>query len=126
MKGTNNIMNILKKSLLIIWPGLLALPLNGCDQPPSPPPAEMHLTDRPVATVYKIKAAPGTEKVSCYRITTNSMTEMTRLQSEQLVNIVAIEEGLLQFNNQLWLHIYPRLTHRPSCYVNVDNLIPYS
>ncbi|MEZ5536696.1 MAG: hypothetical protein R3F02_13855 [Thiolinea sp.] len=118
-------MRLLKKSLLIIWPGLLILSLAGCDQPPPPPQADIRITDRPIATVYKIRTGSATETVSCYRITNNSMTEMTSLQSEQLVNIVAIEEGLLKFDNQLWLHIYPRLTHRPSCYVNVDNLIPY-
>lgn len=98
--------------------------LSGCNETP-PPQADIRITDRPVATVYRIKADENTDGVRCYRIQQDGMTTMTRLQSEQLVDIVAVEEGLLQFNNQLWLHVYPRLTHRPSCYVNVDNLIPY-
>ncbi|MGB1257627.1 MAG: hypothetical protein ACPG51_17285 [Thiolinea sp.] len=54
------------------------------------------------------------------------ISQMTVLQENQLVTIVAVEEGLRRFNNELWLHIYPKLSHRPSCYVNVNNLIPYS
>jgi hypothetical protein len=118
-------MHRFKKKSLMPLSGLLFALVSGCEQPAPPPQADIRITDRPVATIYKVKAATDTQTVRCYRLQNTGMTEMTRLQDEQLVNIVAIEEGLLQFDNQLWLHIYPRLTHRPSCYVNVDNLIPY-
>lgn len=125
MEGIKNCVNKLRTQWPILLSGLLLISLTGCDQPPPPPQADVRITDRPIATVYKIKPATDTQTVRCYRVQNNTMVEMTNLQSEQLVNIVAVEEGLLQFDDQLWLHIYPRLTHRPSCYVNVDNLIPY-
>lgn len=114
-------MNRQVKTYPILLTGLLLMA--GCDSPP-PPQVDVRITDRPIATIYKIKAT-NTEKVQCYRIQNADMTKITTLHSEELVNIVAVEEGLIQFDNQLWLQIYPRLTHRPGCYVNVDNLIPY-
>ncbi len=110
---------------LLLSSGLLLTMLGGCHETPPPPQADIRITNRPVATVYKVKADTNADYVRCYRIQQNNITEMTRLQNEQLVDIVAVEEGLLRFNHQLWLHVYPRLTHRPSCYVNVNNLIPY-
>lgn len=121
MERINKIMDVPNRTPLLLLSGLLMM--SGCDNPP-PPQADVKITDRPVATVYKVKAT-GTETVQCYRIQNADMTKITQLQSDQLVNIVAVEEGLVKFDDQLWLQIYPRLTHRPGCYVNVDNLIPY-
>nr|CAA6827296.1 MAG: Unknown protein [uncultured Thiotrichaceae bacterium] len=120
MECLNKTVNRLNATPLMIS-GLLLL--SGCEEPPAPQ-ADIRITDRPVATVYKIKSA-GNENVQCYRIQNSDMTQVTTLKSEQLVDIVAVEEGLVSLNDKLWLQVYPRLTHRPSCYVNVDNLIPY-
>ena len=120
MECINKIMNALNKTPLLLS-GLLMV--SGCDNPP-PPQADVRITDRPVATVYKVRAT-NTDNVQCYRIRNSAMAKITTLKNEQLVEIVAIEEGLIKFNDKLWLQIYPRLTHRPGCYVNVDNLIPY-
>ncbi len=121
MECINKIMDALNKAPLLLS-GLLMI--SGCDNPP-PPQADVRITNRPVATVYKVKAT-NTGIVQCYRIQSSGMTKITQLQSGQLVDIVAVEEGLIKLNDKLWLQIYPRLTHRPGCYVNVDNLIPYS
>ena len=120
MECINKIMNALNKTPLLMS-GLLVI--SGCDNPP-PPQADVRITNRPVATVYKIRATK-TDNVQCYRIRNSVMTKITTLKNKELVEIVAIEEGLVKFNDKLWLQIYPRLTHRPGCYVNVDNLIPY-
>lgn len=121
MECINKIMDALNKAPLLLS-GLLMI--SGCDNPP-PPQADVRITNRPVATVYKVKTT-NTGIVQCYRIQSSGMTKITQLQSGQLVDIVAVEEGLIKLNDKLWLQIYPRLTHRPGCYVNVDNLIPYS
>ena len=104
---------------------LLVVLLSACDEPP-PPAATLHITSRPVATTYKIKPAEAAQTVACYLIQNDQLKPLTVLPRDDLVDIVAIEEGLRPHQGDLWLHIYPRLTHRPSCYVNVNNLIPYS
>ena len=81
--------------------------------------------NRSVATLYKIRTTPPETRVACYLLQNNSVEILTTLQKNELVEIVAIEEGLLPYDGQLWLRIYPPLSHRPNCYVNVDNLIPY-
>jgi hypothetical protein len=48
------------------------------------------------------------------------------LRNGQLVDLVAEQEGIIQRGTQFWLHVYPRLSHRPSCYLNVDSLVPVS
>ena len=82
--------------------------------------------DRPVATTYKIKTNGDADTVQCFRIQNTEISQLTTLKKDQLVDIVAVEQGLRRFDGQLWLNIYPKLTHRPSCYVNINNLIPYS
>lgn len=105
---------------------MFAALLSACDDAPPPPAADIRITSRPIATIYKIKATDAAQRVQCYQIRDNQLTTLTTLPSDDLVDIVAVEEGLRQHHGELWLHIYPRLTHRPSCYVNVNNLIPYS
>ncbi len=81
---------------------------------------------RAIATTYKVKADKHTVGVKCYQMNTTKRSPLTFIAQDQLVKIVAIEEGLRYFDGELWLRVYPPLTHRPNCYVNVDNLIPYS
>lgn len=87
--------------------------------------AALQNENRTVATVYKIKTDESDDKVECYRINASGRSPMTILKKNQLVDIVAIKDGLRRFEGELWLNIYPRLSHRPSCYVNINNLIPY-
>lgn len=123
MEGIRN----MAREMILFRLMLLAviLTLTGCDDTVVPE-TDLNNKDRSVATLYKIKAGDNTGTVACFRINVTEISQMTVLQENQLVTIVAVEEGLRRFNNELWLHIYPKLSHRPSCYVNVNNLIPYS
>lgn len=105
---------------------ILSLSLSACDEEgegltESTPP----LTERPVATLYLIKPKPDNSLVPCYQGADPSSTLVTHLKSGDIVSLVAIEEGLLQRGSEFWLHVYPKLSHRPSCYVNTRSLVPY-
>lgn len=104
---------------------MLMLVLNGCDDNAFAV-AALPEERRAVATVYKIKSDTAMNRVNCYRINAQGRSPMTVLTKNQLVKIVAIEDGLRRFDGQLWLNIYPPLSHRPNCYVNINNLIPYA
>ncbi|MEZ5451182.1 MAG: hypothetical protein R3E95_03645 [Thiolinea sp.] len=109
------------QSLIIIS---MALVSHSCEDAPLPsglPPA----ASRPIATLYKVRTDNADERVPCYHIDENGLDRLTRLRNDQIVEIVDIRAGLRRYQGDLWLHVYPRLSHRPSCYVNVDNLIPY-
>ena len=88
--------------------------------------AALPSASRTIATIYKIQAGENTNVVECYRINADGRSPMTLLQKNQKVEIVAIEDGLRRFDGELWLNVYPPLSHRPTCYVNINNLIPYS
>lgn len=81
---------------------------------------------RAIATTYKVKTDSDSNNVKCYRINAEGRSPMTIIPKNQLVKIVSIEDGLRRFDGQLWLNVYPPLSHRPNCYVNINNLIPYS
>ncbi|MEZ5449535.1 MAG: hypothetical protein R3E89_11290 [Thiolinea sp.] len=81
---------------------------------------------RPVATVYKIKGSDTTSEVACRRAPTASASVMTTLRPGQRVDLVSLEEGMLETGGEFWLHVYPPLSHRPSCYINTRYLIPYA
>lgn len=83
-------------------------------------------TNRTIATIYKIQTNETNNVVQCYRISANGRFPVTRLRKNQKVEIAAIEDGLRRFEGELWLNVYPPLSHRPACYVNINNLIPYS
>lgn len=105
---------------------LVALVLSGCNE------EELRIinimpnlsNERVVATVYRIKAPSLEEPVPCYRLPSENSTRLTRLRDGQLVDLVAVEDGMIQNGDEFWLHVYPRLTHRTSCYINTRHLIP--
>lgn len=104
---------------------MLMLILTGCEDS-ALAIAALPGESRTVATTYKVKPDTDTTTVECYRINTEGRSPMTNLPKNQLVEIVSVEDGLRRFDGKLWLRVYPPLSHRPNCYVNIDNLIPYS
>ena len=103
----------------------LLLILTGCDDN-ALAIAALPNEGRTIATTYKIKTTGDNQKVACYRINADGLSTVRLLGGNQFVKIAAVEDGLRRFNGELWLNIYPPLSHRPTCYVNVNNLIPYS
>lgn len=99
--------------------------LGGC-QDKTPPPATGAVLppDRAVATVYHVSAASG--NTPCYRAADASSPIVTLLHEKQLVDLVSLEAGMVQTGQDYWLHVYPRIGHRPTCYINVRNLVPDS
>ncbi len=100
--------------------------LSACDEQgdvatePAPP-----LTERAVATLYLVKVTTADKLVPCYPKPDPSSTAMTQVKAGDIVTLAAPEEGLIQRGTEFWLNVYPKLSHRPSCYVNTRNLIPY-
>lgn len=85
------------------------------------------LSSRPIATVYKVNtAAINYAPVECRRSPAQNAQVMIRLYNGSLVDLVAIEEGMLKRDNLYWLHVYPPLSHRPSCYIDVRYLVPHA
>ncbi|MBJ6608729.1 MAG: hypothetical protein JG718_00035 [Candidatus Thiothrix moscowensis] len=102
---------------------IAAAVLGGCKQETSQPTVELPPT-RIVATVYETRSVG--DAVSCYRLPDAAAPVVTLLHNGQLVDLVALEEGTLRQGGQFWLHVYPRLGHRPSCYINTNELVPVS
>ncbi len=85
------------------------------------------LSSRPIARVYKINTlAINYAPIECRRSPEQNAEVMIRLYNGSLVDLVAIEEGMLKHDGVYWLHVYPPLSHRPSCYIDVRYLVPYA
>ncbi|QTR53395.1 hypothetical protein [Thiothrix unzii] len=105
------------------WLVLVAL-LGGCKDSTAPATPVEIPEQRVVATVYVVNASSGS--ANCYRTPDSNAPSVATLRNGQLVDLVAEQEGIIQRGTQFWLHVYPRLSHRPSCYLNVDSLVPVS
>lgn len=104
---------------------IAAILLSGCkDSAQQSPHVEVIPQARAVARVYQVISPAGS--VACYRAADSQSPIVTVLQAGQLVDLVSAEEGTLQQGKNFWLRVYPRLGHRPSCHVNVLNLVPVS
>lgn len=103
---------------------LAAILLGGCQDKPSSAGAVELPPNRPVATVYQVSAVSG--NVACHRSAATDAPIVTVLREQQLVDLVSAQEGMLQQGGEYWLHVYPRIGHRPACYINVRNLVPVS
>jgi hypothetical protein len=85
------------------------------------------ISSRPIATVYKINtAAINYAPIECRRQPATNAEVMIRIYNGSLVDLVSIEEGMLKRDDSYWLHVYPPLSHRPSCYIDVRYLAPYA
>lgn len=103
---------------------LAASLLGGCkDETTQPTTVELPPT-RIVATVYETQSDSG--DTLCFREPDAVAHIVTVLRDGQLVDLVSLEEGTLKRGDQFWLHVYPRLGHRPSCYINTRQLVPVS
>ena len=77
---------------------------------------------RKVATIYQIQA--DDQGVACLHEPTAKARTTNILKNGQLVDLVALEEGMVKEGQDYWLHVYPRLSHRPACYINTRALVP--
>jgi len=85
------------------------------------------ISSRPIATVYKVNTvAINYAPIECRRSPAKNADVMIRLYNGSLVDLVALEEGMLKRDDTYWLHVYPPLSHRPSCYIDVRYLVPYA
>ncbi|MBU0656371.1 MAG: hypothetical protein KJ914_14710 [Gammaproteobacteria bacterium] len=102
---------------------LAATLLGGCRQETTQPSVELP-PNRVVATVYAANADTG--DVACHRAPDATAPIVTLLRNGQLADLVSQEEGTFKRGEEYWLHVYPRLGHRPSCYINTSQLVPVS
>ncbi|MFI0399882.1 MAG: hypothetical protein ACH34X_12410 [Thiolinea sp.] len=85
------------------------------------------ISSRPIATVYKVNTITiDYAPIECRRSPAKNSDVMIRLYNGSLVDLVALEEGMLKRDDTYWLHVYPPLSHRPSCYIDVRYLVPYA
>ena len=77
---------------------------------------------RKVATIYQIQA--NDQGVACLHEPNVKARPTNILRNGQLVDLVALEEGMVKRGQDYWLHVYPRLSHRPACYINTRALVP--
>lgn len=85
------------------------------------------ISSRPIATVYKVNTASiDYAPIECRRSPAKNAAVMIRLYNGSLVDLVALEEGMLKRDDRYWLHVYPPLSHHPSCYIDVRYLVPYA
>lgn len=101
-----------------------ALLLGGCQDKTTPAPVVELPTARAVATVYRVTSSTG--NTACYRTPDASSQIVTVLRDQQLVDLVSPEAGMVQTGQDYWLHVYPRIGHRPACYIDSRNLVPVS
>ncbi len=102
---------------------LAASLLGGCKDETTQPTVELPPT-RVVATVYA--AHDSSDTTPCLREPDAASHITTLLRNGQLADLVSLEEGTIKRGGQYWLHVYPRLGHRPSCYINTRQLVPVS
>lgn len=96
--------------------------LGGCDAERVPDSTVELPSVRVVATVYAVQDSAG--QTPCYTAPDVTAGVSVTLRNGQRVDLVSVQEGMLQRGGQFWLHVYPRLGHRPSCYINANSLVP--
>lgn len=106
--------------------GLLfvAVLLGGCKDQTSPVDHTQLPSTRVTATVYAVQ--PDNGSANCYRDADAGSSVVTKLQTGQLTDLASPDEKVIPQGQNYWLHVYPRLSHRPSCYINVRQLVPVS
>ncbi len=77
---------------------------------------------RKIATIYQIQS--NTQEVACLQKPNAQARTTNILRNGQLVDLVAVDEGMVKNGQDYWLHVYPRLSHRPACYINTRALVP--
>lgn len=75
---------------------------------------------RTVATTYEVQS----QQAKCHQKPKASSRVIATLKYKQLVDLVSLDTQLIPEGERLWLHVYPRLNHRYSCYLNTRDLIP--
>lgn len=103
---------------------LAATLLGGCKNETSPPQVAELPPARVVATVYAARSDTG--NTACHRAPAAASALVSTLSNGQLADLVSMQEGVVKNGNDYWLHVYPRLGHRPSCYININQLVPVS
>ncbi|HPQ95646.1 MAG: hypothetical protein KDI44_13290 [Thiothrix sp.] len=99
---------------------------SGCQDSPSFASTLLPVTSgRQVATVYRVHLPADGQNVPCYRqLTVRDVVNAWLLEGD-LVVLVDVDEGMYRRDDGYWLHVYPPLSHRPTCFVDTRYLIPY-
>lgn len=104
--------------IMMLWVSTLVLACNQdtTNNTSTPLPA---LENRPVATTYRT----STES-KCYQQASKQANIIATLPKGRLVDLVSLNGASMRAEGLSWLHVYPRLSHRPSCYIETRNLVP--
>ncbi|HPE59632.1 MAG TPA: hypothetical protein PLB10_04775 [Thiolinea sp.] len=99
---------------------------SGCQDSPSfASTVAPFINGRQVATVYRVRLPENGTNVPCYRQLRVRNEVNAWLLEDDLVTLVDMDEGMYQRDGGYWLHVYPPLSHRPTCFVDTRYLIPY-
>ena len=112
----------MKRRIGLLVLGLSLISFNTSLLPPTVNRSSPVDTTRKVATIYQIQA--GAQCVACLHEPNTKARTTNILKNGQLVDLVALEEGMVKKGQDYWLHVYPRLSHRPACYINARALVP--
>jgi hypothetical protein len=104
--------------IIMLWVSTFVLACNQDTEISTPKPLPT-LENRPVATTYRT----NTES-KCYQQASKQANIIATLPAGRLVDLVSLNGASMRAEGLSWIHVYPRLSHRPSCYIETRNLVP--
>jgi hypothetical protein len=104
--------------IMMLWLSTLVLACNQDTETNISTPLP-ELENRPVATTYRTNT-----ETKCYQQASKQANIIATLPAGRLVDLVSLQGANMRSEGILWLHVYPRLSHRPSCYIETRNLVP--
>lgn len=102
----------------MLWVSSFLLACNKDTETSTPEPLPA-LESRPVATTYSTNT-----ETKCFQQASKQANIIATLPKGRLVDLVSLNGANIQAEGLSWLHVYPRLSHRPSCYIETRNLVP--
>ncbi|MGV6808871.1 MAG: hypothetical protein ACWA5U_03245 [bacterium] len=97
---------------------LIGLVLSACENTKTSY-ATASTNERQIATTYRTLNA-----TNCHQAASIQSPIIADLRANRLVDLVAVKGSVIHAENIHWLHVYPHLSHRPSCYIPMTNLVP--
>lgn len=108
----------LKQAYKILSVIFIGLAVNACENSKTRY-ATAVTNERQIATTYRTLNA-----TNCHQTASIQSPIIADLRTNRLVDLVAVKGSVIRAENIHWLHVYPRLSHRPSCYIPMTNLVP--
>lgn len=100
---------------LIVFGGLIS----GCENQYATTNTQYANHQRLIATTYRTLNA-----TNCHQRASMRSVIIADLRANRFVDLVAVRGSVIRAEGIDWLHVYPRLSHRPSCYIPMTNLVP--